>query len=218
MDIIDKYQEKKLKLKDYIFQLTIHEAFKTEYYIDVNFIKAPSIITPDIFVQILQKLKPSLNEFDKVVISHAYYNWVRLFPLLGIDDTTYRSLSVDDEIKRFQNLKVKQIDLSEPLRIAEIRKKKVIPTLEYLTRKHTKVNGFDISLSYQLHSSIQEDLIPAIFITITIAYYDPKFRYTEQSELFKNFKQKVNDELIEYSPIDFKTYDHITILTQPLTQ
>lgn len=215
MDIIDKYQFKRLKLKDYIFELNIHEAFKSEFFINVNFTKVPSVITPDIFVQILKKLKPSLNEFNKIVIMDAKYNTLQLFPLLGLDATTYRSLSIDDEIKRFQDLEGKQIDLSEPKRLAALREKKVIPTLEYLKRKHTRANDFEVSLSYEIYSRVQNNLSPALYVTIIIKYYGPAFR-SEHREEFNKFKDQIRDELIEFSPIEFKTYDSITILSQPI--
>ena len=215
MDIIDKYQFKRLKLKDYIFELNIHEAFKSEFFIDVNFTKVPNVITPDIFVQILNKLKPSLNEFNKIVIMDAKYNTLQLFPLLGLDATTYRTLSIDDEIKRFQDLEGKQIDLSEPKRLAALREKKVIPTLEFLKRKHTRANDFEVSLSYEIYSRVQNNLSPALYVTIIIKYYGPAFR-SEHREEFNKFKDQIRDELIEFSPIEFKTYDSITILSQPI--
>jgi hypothetical protein len=215
MDIIDKYQFKRLKLKDYIFELNIHEAFKSEFFIDVNFTKVPSVITPDIFVQILKKLKPSLNEFNKIVIISAKYNTLQLFPLLGLETTRFRSLSIDDEIKRFQDLEGKQIDLSEPKRIAALREKKVIPTLEFLKRKHTRANDFEVSLSYEIYSRVQNNLSPALYVTIIIKYYGPAFR-SEHREAFNKFKDQIRDELIEFSPIEFKTYDSITILSQPI--
>ena len=215
MDIIDKYQFKRLKLKDYIFELNIHEAFKSEFFIDVNFTKVPNVITPDIFVQILKKLKPSLNEFNKIVIISAKYNTLQLFPLLGLETARFRSLSIDDEIKRFQDLEGKQIDLSEPKRLAALREKKVIPTLEFLKRKYTRANDFEVSLSYEIYSRVQNNLSPALYVTIIIKYYGPAFR-SEHREEFNKFKDQIRDELIEFSPIEFKTYDSITILSQPI--
>jgi hypothetical protein len=217
MDIIDKYNYKRLKLKDYIFQLAITESFKNEYFIDVNITSAPLIITTDIFVEILKRLKPSLKEFDKVIVIHASYNHLDIFQLMDLKTTSYRTLPIDDEIKRFQNLKGKQLDLTEPRRIAGLREKKVIPILEFLKRKHTKANDFKVSLSYEINSSVQRNLSPALYIEITIAYYDTAFRY-EHREEFNKFKDQIRDELIEFSPIEFKTYDTITILTQPLKQ
>jgi hypothetical protein len=215
MDIIDKYQFKRLKLKDYIFELNIHEEFKSEFFIDVNFTKVPNVITPDIFVQILNKLKPSLNEFNKIVIISANYNTLPLFPLLGLETARFRSLSIDDEIKRFQDLEGKQIDLSEPRRIAALREKKVIPTLEFLKRKHTRANDFEVSLSYEIYGRVKNNLSPALYVTIIIKYYGPAFR-SEHREEFNKFKDQIRDELIEFSPIEFKTYDSITILSQPI--
>jgi hypothetical protein len=216
MDIIDKYNYKRLKLKDYIFELHISEAFKSEFFIEVHFTKVPTVITPDIFVQILKKLKPSLNEFNKVAIIEAKYNTLALFKLLGLESITrFRTLPIDDEIKRFQDLEGKQIDLSEPKRIAALREKKVIRTLEFLKRKHTRANDFEVSLSYEIYSRVQNNLSPALYVTIIIKYYGPAFR-SEHREEFNKFKDQIRDELIEFSPIEFKTYDSITILSQPI--
>ena len=215
MNIIDQYNYKKVKLKGHIFQLIISEPFITELYIDIHFIKMPKVFNAGIIVDILNKIKPSLEENQKLQISSAEYNHIPLFDVLGINDST-RFNTIDDEIKRFENHSSKQVDLTEQYRIANVRKAKAEKVLEYIKRKYTKLDDHDISVSYSIYPNVryyQQKLINYIYVNVDITYYTENFR-KDNRDLYIQFKNKLKDEIEEFLPFDLKKYDEIEIFSK----
>ena len=215
MNIIDQYNYKKVKLKGHIFQLIISEPFITELYIDIHFIKMPDVFKAGIIVDILNKIKPSLEENQKLQISSAEYNHIPLFGVLGINDST-RFNTIDDEIKRFENHRSKQVDLTEQYRIANVRKAKAEKVLEYIKKKYTKLDDYDISVSYSIYPNVryyQQKLINYIYVNVDITYYTENFR-KENRELYIQFKNKLKDEIEEFIPFDLKKYDEIEVFSK----
>ena len=215
MNIIDQYNYKKVKLKGHIFQLIISEPFQTELAIEVNFTMIPQLFSAAIFVDILNKIKPSLEENQKLQISSAEYNHIPLFGVLGINDST-RFNTIDDEIKRFENHSSKQVDLTEQYRIANVRKAKAEKVLEYIKKKYTKLDDYDISVSYSIYPNVryyQQKLINYIYVNVDITYYTENFR-KENRELYIQFKNKLKDEIEEFIPFDLKKYDEIEVFSK----
>lgn len=216
MNIIDQYNYKKIKLKGHIFQLIISEPFQTELAIEVNFTMIPQLFSAAIFVDILNKIKPSIEEGTKLSITNAEYKHLRLFDLLGINELKWRFNTIDDEIKKFENHRSKQIDLSEPFRIANIKKVKAEKVLEYIKKKHTKLEQYDISLSYNIYPNVRyihEKLVNYLYINVDITYYTENFR-KDNRELYIQFKNQLKDEIEEFLPFDMKMYDEIEIFSK----
>ena len=216
MNIFDYNDQNVIKIKDYTFKLMIKQVTDNKCTIDVAFRKAPDLFKASIFVDILNMIKPSIGKDDRIALSGATYKNIKLFDALDLKESVWKFNTIEDEIEKYVRHSDKQLDLSEPFRVANVKKAKAERVLEFLKKKHTKIDQFDISLSYVVFPNvrfIENKFVSYIDISITIVHHTENFR-SENRELYANFKNNLKEELLEFIPFDMKKNDDIEIFTQ----
>lgn len=216
MNIFDYNDQNVIKIKDYSIKLMIKQVTDNKCTIDVAFRKAPDLFKASIFVDILNMIKPSIGKDDRIALSGATYKNIKLFDALDLKESVWKFNTIEDEIEKYVRHSDKQLDLSEPFRVANVKKAKAERVLEFLKKKHTKIDQFDISLSYVVFPNvrfIENKFVSYIDISITIVHHTENFR-SENRELYANFKNNLKEELLEFIPFDMKKNDDIEIFTQ----